>query len=240
MNPSPSELLKSFITCEASALAQLKQGKVYPSKHYEIMALIPKAPKLLTPDERIEFYFYLLRLGVDFAPKDKNEFPLLQRAYMRILPIFSAGYPACSMDRVHGLLLFGMDDRGTLSLEPPPTPELYSKYLALWRYCNSFWHIPGMLKKSAKFFDKASDSESTIRVRKVLSHIRYCHESSVTCLWFWALVFLLLSHPETDEVTVREINGANIPDRDETLEILRRYITAAGKNQLQSLITPSP
>ena len=92
-----------------------------------------------------------------------------------------------------GLVSFGLDDRGALPDEPPAALASYIGHLAFWRYADSFWHMPGMLKKRAKFVELAQDGARLARVRKVLLGMRLREDLPMaTCLWFWSFVFLAL------------------------------------------------
>ena len=92
-----------------------------------------------------------------------------------------------------GLVSFGLDDRGALPDEPPAALASYIGHLAFWRYADSFWHMPGMLKKRAKFVELAQDGRGLPASGKVLLGMRLREDLPMaTCLWFWSFVFLAL------------------------------------------------
>lgn len=239
MNTLATELLKDFINDENAALLEERQGHFFPANHHRILPLIPKALKLLPVEQRQRFYFHLLRLGSLPPIKAADEWPILSEAYRQVLPLFASGYPAMLLSRATGLLLFGFDSNGSLPDEPPGNLESYAAHLRLWRYLNGFSHIPGMLAKQKKFQELAADPASLERIRKTLAHIRYCNDEAPTlCLWFWAMIFVALSAPATAETTVRELLEAHAgtAEFERTREILRRYIAAAGRQDLLAIV----
>lgn len=235
MITSSTEILEQFIADETSALARNKQGLFYPSNHHRIIPLVARAPKFLPGPARVDLYFHLLRLDHCPTLKVESELALLCEAYWQLKPLFSRRFSACSLPRARGLLLFGEDDRGALQDEPATTLDSYSKHLAFWRYAESFWHMPGMLKKRTKFLALSNDKELTARVRKVLLQMRLCDDlPSSTRLWFWALVFLTIQSKEEGDTVVGKLltEDLSTQTKKEVLSSLTRYLTASDRMDL--------
>jgi hypothetical protein len=239
MTPSSLEILEAFITDEDSALVKRKQGHFYPSNHHRISPLVAKAPKILGPSERRQFYFHLLRLNHPPAIKIEEEVPVLVEAYRQLLPLFDRGYPDTHLDNATGVLLFGFDNVGALPEEPPVNLANYTTFFKCWQHLNSSSHIPAMLKKRQKFQDLASNPTILNRVQKAMTHIRYQHNGAyVSCLWFWAMIYILLNAQTTAEASVKGLLAAHNGSADFAVykETICRFISAAARTD----ILPSP
>ncbi|MBR8654004.1 hypothetical protein KDH83_11895 [Achromobacter sp. Marseille-Q0513] len=243
MTSSPGNLLLQFIEDESSALRRGERGAFYPDNHHLITPLIVRAPRLLSEEDRVELYFHLLRGDVCPSIKAEGEFELLRAAHARVLPLLSEGYPACTLPRARGLFLFGLDDRGALPDEPPATLASYIGHLAFWRYADSFWHMPGMLKKRAKFVELAQDGARLARVRKVLLGMRLREDLPMaTCLWFWSFVFLALQDEAAGAAVVDKIlaESVSVDDAELIRSCLLRYLAVSERPGLAALVEARP
>lgn len=243
MASSPARLLQQFIEDESSALGRGERGAFYPDNHHLITPLIVRAPRLLSEEDRVELYFHLLRGNVCPSIKTEGEFELLRAAHARVLPLQSEGYPVCTLPRARGLFLFGLDDRGALPDEPPAALASYIGHLAFWRYADSFWHMPGMLKKRAKFVELAQDGARLARVRKVLLGMRLREDLPMaTCLWFWSFVFLALQDEAAGAEVVDKILAEDVSVEDGELirSCLLRYLAASERPGLAARVEARP
>lgn len=232
MQTTQAEVLRRFISDEASATLSNEIGEFWPSNHHVIKPLVQRANRLLPESERIELYFHLLRRDACPTLKMKTEFPLLVQSYERMTPLFSTGYPSCWMARTKGLFLFGTDDRGPLPRHPVVTHEEYTALSAFWRYADSFSHMPGMLKKQAKFAALAKDDALVDRALHVLTRMSPIDDlASCTCLWFWSLVLLVIQHSTTADLAVEWLLQVDLPaqDRDFYRSNLARYLQASNR-----------
>ena len=136
----------------------------------------------------------------------------------------------CVRCHAPGLVSFGLDDRGALPDEPPAALASYIGHLAFWRYADSFWHMPGMLKKRAKFVELAQDGAQLARVRKILLGMRLREDLPMaTCLWFWSFVFLALQDEAAGAEVVDKILAEDVSVEDGELirSCLLRYLAAS-------------
>lgn len=235
MSGSPTETLEQFIEDEALHYPRGDRGLFFPSNHHRITPLVVRAPKLLPRDRRVDLYFHLLRLNHCPAIKPAGEFDILLDAYARIRPLFKRGYPYCSMPRPKGLFLFGIDDHGSLVGEPQLTYESLLVHLKFWRYADSFWHMPGMLKKQLKFLELSGDSVLLDRVTKTLLRINLADDLTTrTCLWFWSFMLLVVQGGGSGKVAVEWLLQAECPpsERPFFLENLTRYLRASSREDL--------
>lgn len=235
MQNAHTEILNRFIADETAAIPSNDRGAYFPSHHHRIKPLVARAHRLLPETGRIDLYFHLLRLDACPAVRAAAEFPLLVQAYARICPLFDRGYPACSMARPKGLFLFGADDHGPLIEEAAVTHQEYLDHAAFWRYADSFWHMPGMLKKQSKFAELAKDDALVARALRVLTRTRPAEDlTGATCLWFWALVLLVIQHPTAAKTAVEWMADADVPadDRDFYRRNLVRYLQASKRFDL--------
>ena len=236
---SPDTLLLQFIDDEASALSRAGQGAFWPDNHHRITPLIGRAGKLLSEPQLGEFYFHLIRLNQFPSLKNDSDFDVLCAAYHRVLPLLSAGYPRCLLHRLKGLLLFGFDDLGALPAEPRITLAQFGEYLALWRYLDSFWHIPGLLKKKSKFHELGANTAFAERVQKAILQTPLAEElGNGLSLWLWALVFLSLHAGENGSLVVRKLAGEKLSPAQcgPMLETLHRLVDAADRPDLTRLV----
>ena len=114
--------------------------------------------------------------------------------------------------------------------EPPAALASYIGHLAFWRYADSFWHMPGMLKKRAKFVELAQDGARLARVRKVLLGMRLREDLPMaTCLWFWSFVFLALQDEAAGAEVIDKILAEDVSVEDGELirSCLLRYLAAS-------------
>lgn len=235
MQNSPAAILQQFIDDEASTYLLGVRGSFYPDNHHRIKPLVARAHKLLPGPQLVELYFHLLRLNECPTVKSTDEFEAMRSAYDSIKPLFTHGYPCCSMERPKGLFLFGSDDQGALSGEPETTHESFLRHLKFWRYADSFWHMPGMLKKQKKFIELSGDQVLLNRVTKVLLRVDLVEDiPTATCLWFWSLVLLAIQGKESGGAVVKRLLQAkcNLNDRTLILETLARYLRASARVDL--------
>ncbi|SEN10825.1 hypothetical protein SAMN05428959_101227 [Duganella sp. CF517] len=228
----PTEILLAFIDDEDKALEKLEQGSFYCYNHYEIKALIPRAPRLLDDEQLFMFYFHLLRNDVLPAVKKEEDFEVLRLAYQPVTNLLGSDYTLCGLGRAQGILLFGHDGKWALANEEPLTLEAYLKYRKVWAHVNNYVSIPGMLEKKARFLPYGEDILLVMRIMKVLRGQRYTEAENlrVTQLWFWGLVFIALLHPPSARVVVEDLTTLFDGSGDwiDRLEILRRYLVVAG------------
>jgi hypothetical protein len=237
MPSSQAEVLEQFIEDEALHYPKGDQGSYFPSNHHLITPLVALAPKLLSPDRRVDLYFHLLRLNHYPTIKSAAEFDNLLDAYARIRPLFKLGYPDCSIPRPMGLFLFGIDDHGSLVGEPQITYESLLAHLKFWRYANSFWHMPGMLKKQQKFMEISGDAALLDRVTKTILRINLVDDlTTSTCLWFWSFMLLAIQGNDSGKVAVEWLLQAECPpsERSFLLDNLTRYLRASSREDLLS------
>ncbi len=237
MSSPQTEILEQFIEDENLHYPRGEQGPYFPSNHHRITPLVQRAPKLLPRDRRVDLYFHLLRLNQYPAIKAVAEFDTLLDAYTRIRPLFRRGYPYCSMPRPMGLFLFGIDDHGPLVGEPQTTCESLLVHLTFWRYANSFWHMPGMLKKQQKFLDLSGDSALLDRVTRTLLRIDLVNDlTTPTCLWFWSFMLLAVQGNDSGNVAVEWLLQAECQpsERSFFFENLTRYLRASSREDLLS------
>jgi hypothetical protein len=237
MPNSQTEILEQFIEDEAVHYLKGDQGSYFPSNHHKITPLVVRAPKLLPRDRRVDLYFHLLRLNRYPAIKSVAEFDILLDAYARVRPLFKRGYPYCSMPRPMGLFLFGVDDHGSLVGEPQLTYESLLTHLKFWRFADSFWHMPGMLKKQQKFLELSGDSALLDRVTKTLLRINLEDDlTNSTCLWFWSFMLLAVQGNNSGKVAVDWLLQAECPSSDRSffLQNLTRYLRTSSREDLIS------
>lgn len=237
MSSLQTEILEQFIEDEAVHYTRGDRGPYFPSNHHRITPLVARAPKLLPRDRRVDLYFHLLRLNHYPAIKSVAEFDILLDAYERIRPLFKRGYPYCSMPRPMGLFLFGIDDHGSLVGEPQITYESLLAHLKFWRYADSFWHMPGMLKKQQTFLELSGDSALLDRVTKTLLRINLVDDlTTSTCLWFWSFMLLAVQGNDSGKVAVEWLLQAECPpsERSFFLENLTRYLRTSSREDLLS------
>ncbi len=232
---APQEYLQHFIDDEDRACAQRERGDFFPSYHHRIRPLVARAPRLLPRDRRVALYFHLLRLDQCPAIKSAEEFPLLTEAYTCVEPLFVQGYPVCLLQRPKGLYLFGTNDQGPLDAEPVVSHADYLASFPFWRYAESFWHMPGMLQKQQKFLALSQDEALVRRVTKVVLRTHPVDDLTTrTCLWFWALVLLVLQQQEPGAAVVEWFLRFECREsaRRELLAILSRYLRASSRTDL--------
>lgn len=235
MATDQTDILKQFISDEASVYLKGEQGAYWPSNHHRITPAVARAPKLLSEPERIELYFHLLRLNGCPVIKLEREFDLLLEAYSRLAPLFERGYPYCSLKRPKGLFLFGADDHGPLIEREPTTHAMYLSHEKFWRYADSFWHMPGMLKKREKFVDLANDEVLVDRATRVLLRMNLVTDLTTTHdIWFWSLILLVLQQKDSGSKVVEHLVAAKYPRsvREKILGNLARYIRASEGHHL--------
>jgi hypothetical protein len=156
------------------------------------------------------------------------------------VPLFSEGFPLCSLQRSLGLLAFGYDDRGALPDEPECSADSYRLYSMVWAQCNKYAAIPYMLAHAGEFSLYAQDAAFAARILKLLRHIDYLHTDAgalqegrypITRLWFWALMFIALLNPATAAEVVSDFRSrsARLPRYADQLRILDRYVDAVAR-----------
>lgn len=235
MRNSQTEILEQFIVDEDLHFTNGEQGLYWPRNHHIITPLVGRAPKLLPEDRCVDLYFHLLRLDYFPATKSPAEFNRLLEAYARLIPLFHRGYPYCVMRSPKGLFLFGYDDEGHLSGVPQLSYESLVGHLKFWRYADSFWHMPGMLKKQHKFLELSSDSVLLDRVTKTLLRVNPVRDLIGTELWFWSLLLLAIQGKSSGTVVVEWYLDVFPPShRSFCVESLARYLRASAREDLLS------
>lgn len=223
-------MLEAFITDEEHALALGVQGHFYPAQHHRIKPLLRLAPRLLSAERRVDLYFQLMRMGQCPALQSDSELQVLTLAYDQLRPLFSRGTRQCLMRRPQGLLLFGNDDRGALAGEPPASLESYLAWLKLWRYLDSFIHMPGLLKQQARFATLSDDPGVLGRVVRVVERIDPVDDLlGPTELCFWAFMWLALQRLDAAERVTQWLMRVDCPQalRLQLLSHLRRFLQAS-------------
>lgn len=244
MNAVTSGILENFIASEDEALVQSKQGDFYLPNHHLIKPLVSTAAALLDDATRQRLFFHLLRVGELPPVKSDHDFGLLLAAYEQTVPLYSEGFPSCSLQRSLGLLAFGYDDRGALPGEPDCSVDSYRLYGMVWAQCNAYSAIPYMLAHAEEFFLYAQDTALAARILKLLRHIDYLHTHvgaqqearyPITRLWFWALMFIALLSPATAAEVVPDFlnRAARLPRYADQLRILSRYVDAVARPDLR-------
>ncbi len=241
MDADRSELLRAFIADEGNALGCRASGDFWPANHHHIAGLMPKASKLLSPAELEDLYFHLLRLDNAPAVKTGLEFEALQKAYSRALALFPVGYPVMRLDRIKGAFLFGRDDVGWVGSTEPLTLEAYRSRRTHLLWFGAFAHLPGLLAKAAKFKELAQLPGLSCLVADVLvrADLRGSLPFPAGGPWTWGLVMLSLQSPGEGEAVVRKLVAADVAPgaRETTLGVLRRCLAAAGRQDLEPLLT---
>ncbi|MCL2309086.1 MAG: hypothetical protein FWC42_02260 [Proteobacteria bacterium] len=257
MKDQEREILLQFIADESAALPLGEQGSFYPMNHHRITPLVPRAPRLLSAEERILFYFHLLRFET-MSVKDEGEFQLLQQAHERLLPLYSKRVQIyeSSKSMLHGLsgesrirelFLFGRNDLGSVIPAAEATFDFYTRNLRFWRYVKSFTNIPGMLKKRSKFIEFADDVGLLAHTQSVLFRMQLrCDLFWAPALWFWAMAFLVLQNEEAGVALVKKILSGDLfitgPEGDSEVdehticEILVRYLSASQRPDLMAMV----
>ena len=242
MASSPERLLQQFIEDESSALGRGERGAFYPDNHHLITPLIVRAPRLLSEEDRVELYFHLLR-GMCARRSRRKASSNCSARPMRACCRCSPRATRCVRCHAPGACFFGLDDRGALPDEPPAALASYIGHLAFWRYADSFWHMPGMLKKRAKFVELAQDGARLARVRKVLLGMRLREDLPMaTCLWFWSFVFLALQDEAAGAEVIDKILAEDVSVEDGELirSCLLRYLAASERPGLAARVEARP
>lgn len=228
------ELLERFIADESQARQQGRQGQFYPSHHHRILPAVSKAPRLLSPDQRVRLYLLLLSLDRIPALKRAGEFELLLAAYAQLVDNAHGWARPPSLHRIKGLFLFGYHADGSLAGQSEIEYTAFLGHLKFWRYVESFTSMPGMLGRRARFAELSADRALCTRVTETIRHIRPSQDlPRPTCLWFWALMLLALQREtsacEAVEWLLQTDCGAN---RCEMHGFLRRYLAASERIDL--------
>lgn len=241
MDTDRIELLRAFIADEGDALDRRESGDFWPANHHHIAGLMPRASKLLSLAELEDFYFHLLRLDNAPAVKTELEFEALQKGYSRALAMFPVGYPVMRLDRIKGAFLFGRDDVGSIGGTEPLNLEAYRSRRTHLLWFGAFAHLPGLLAKAAKFKELAQIPGLSCLVADVLvrADLRNSLPFPSGGPWTWGMVMLALQSPGEGEAVVRKLVAADVaPEaRETTLSVLRRCLAAAGRQELESLLT---
>lgn len=247
MNAVAPGILEDFIASEDEALVQSKQGDFYLPNHHLIKPLVSTAASLLDDTARQRLFFHLLRMGELPPVKSDHDFGLLLAAYGQTVPLYSEGFPSCSLQHSLGLLAFGYDDHGVLPGEPECSADSYRLYAMVWAQCNAYTAIPYMLAHAGEFSLYAQDPGLAARILKLLRHIDYLHTHvgaqeearyPITRLWFWALMFIALLNPATAVEVVPDFlsRSARLPRYADQLRILSRYIDAVARPGLRGTL----
>lgn len=230
------EILLTFIADEDAAMKEIRQGEYYIYHHYEIVRLIPRAGRLLDDDDLVSFYFHLLRQGIVPAIRREEDYELLREAYEALAPLLGTDSTLCGLERAAGLLLFGHDGEWALAAQPRHSLDFYMYYRKVWAHVNAYVSVPTMLDKKARFLAYTEDPQLCLRIIHTLRALRYCAEEPepFLALWFWGLVYIVVLERQVAEAVLADMTGlfAGTPQGRQRLEILRRYLEAAGSGDL--------
>lgn len=233
---SPKEILHAFIDDETAAMEKMEQGDYYTYHHYDIVPLIPRAGRLLDDGDLVVFYFHLMRHDIVPAVKREQDYELLRAAYEELASLLDTDSVLCRLERSAGLLLFGHDGKWALSEQPPHSLESYMYYRKVWAQVNAYVSVPTMLDKKARFLPYAQDQHLCLRIVRTLRTVRYCVDAPepFLALWFWGLVYILALDRRVAEAVLADMAEllAGRGNRGPRLEILRRYLAAAGWQDL--------
>lgn len=233
-----SALVRAFIANEEQAFNADEQGKFYPSNHHHLKEILKSIPGDLTDEEIAAMYYHLLRLGNLLTVKEKH-YPLLQQAYLRLLPVLEMSYPRNMFHRLEMMFLFNTSEEGIVQTGY----EDYQRYREVIMQCNKYTNLPGMRSKPAKFQPYAEDEVIVARIIDALQRIGFQHNGPlVSNFTFWGFIFiLLLNKSEAALSAVTAFIQTDLPEKRSNVWILGSFLKAMKmKTQLDLLYASFP
>lgn len=231
------ELLLAYIEDEDKALIQNRQGKLYPSMHYQIKKELKKLFKLLTPQESRRFCYHYLRLGSFIRPQSEADLEIIKAAYLETFEWREKGYDKPYYDLFVAIMVFGFSDQK--QIDGPQDVESYNKYLKVLGQVSAYTSLRTMIKKIDRF-EPYADDETALRILQCMQAVDYYHKPfdgryeqyyKVYDLEFWGMVIILLLNPKTRETLCKEMNALpdDFPRRSDHLEVLNEFKASVDK-----------
>ncbi len=224
MEQSDLNLLVAFIESEDEAIAEQRQGELYPQHHYELAALAPKAGRGLAGHELQRFYFHWLRVGDwKVAGLPERDFPALVAAYLELtkLPVgYDTRQPSRSLEH---LFCFGFNEHGELPSGTVANAADLKQRTRLVEHCRKYQSFHAQREKAEKFLPFRSSAPIFLEASRFLQH----DIKGMGPILYWGMALIAQLNEDTriqmaHDLMVRNWSGEG--DRNHALSVL--YLTA--------------
>lgn len=194
MDQSDINLLVAFVDSEDAALAEERQGDIYPAYHYQLGVLAPKAGRHLSGEMLQRFYFHWLRVGDwKVAGLPERDFPTLVTAYLELtkLPVgYDTRQPSRSLEH---LFCFGFNEHGEL-----PSGTVANAADLKWRtrlveHCRKYQSYYAQREKVEKFLPYRSLAP---QVHEAIQRVQHDAEQLDSIL-YWGMILVTLLDTRT-------------------------------------------
>ncbi len=224
MDQSDINLLVAFVDSEEAALAEEHQGDIYPSYHYQLGALAPKAGRHLSGEMLQRFYFHWLRVGDwKVAGLPERDFPTLVAAYLELtkLPV---GYDTRPPSRtLEHLFCFGFNEHGELPSGTVANAADLKQRARLVEHCRKYQSFQTQREKVEKFLPFRSSAPIILEASRFLQH----DIGGVGSILYWGMALIVQLNEDTRIQMAHDLMLRNSPgdeDQNHVLSVL--YLTA--------------
>jgi len=224
MDQSDINLLVAFVDSEEAALAEERQGDLYPSCHYPLGALAPKAGRGLSGEMLQRFYFHWLRVGDwKVAGLPERDFPTLVAAYLELTKLPVGYYTRQASRSLEHLFCFGFNEHGELPSGTVANAADLKQRTRLVEHCRKYQSFHAQREKVEKFLPFRSSAPIILEAGRSLQH----DIKEMGPILYWGMALIAQLNEDTriqmaHDLMVRKWSGDG--DRSHALSVL--YLTA--------------
>ncbi|RTQ89064.1 MULTISPECIES: hypothetical protein [Stenotrophomonas] len=194
MDQSDLNLLIAFVDSEEVALAEERQGDIYPGYHYQLKALAPKAGRHLAGDMLQRFYFHWLRVGDwKVAGLPEKDLPALSAAYRELTQLPVGYYSRLPRLGLEHLFCFGFDENGELPSGTLGNAGELKQRARLVEHCRKYQSYYAQRDKAEKFLPYRSLAP---QVLEAIQHVQHDAEQLDSIL-YWGMILVTLLDTRT-------------------------------------------
>ncbi|MCD5966464.1 hypothetical protein [Stenotrophomonas maltophilia] len=217
MDQSDINLLVAFVDSEEAALAEERQGDLYPSYHYPLGALAPKAGRHLSEEMLQRFYFHWLRVGNwKVAGLPERDFPTLVAAYLELtkLPVsYVTRPPSRSLEH---LFCFGFNEHGELPSGTISNAADLKQRARLVEHCRKYQSFHAQREKVDRFLPYRSFARPILETARFLQH----DINGVGRMLYWGMALIALLDEDTRIEMTNDVIAKNWPEGRERGHVL--------------------
>ncbi|EML7989573.1 hypothetical protein D7Y24_00320 [Stenotrophomonas maltophilia] len=217
MDQSDINMLAAFIESEEAALAEERQGDFYPSYHYQLAALAPRAGNGLPQDMLQRFYFHWLRVGDwKVAGLPQRDFPILVAAYQELtkLPVgYDTRQPGLSLPH---LFCFGFNEHGELPSGVVTNAADLKQRTRLVEHCRKYQSFQAQREKVDKFLPYRPFARTILETARFLQH----DIKGMGQILYWGMALIALLDEDTRIQMTNDLIARNWPEDRERGHVL--------------------
>lgn len=227
MEQSDINLLVAFIESEDDAIAEQRQGELYPQRHYELAALAPKAGRGLAGHELQRFYSHWLRVGDwKVAGLPEKDLRVLVAAYRNLTKLPIDYYTRRSSLSLEHLFCFGFNEHVELPSGAVTSAAELKQRARLVEHCKKYQSFHAQREKVEKFLPYRSFAPTILETSRFLQH----DIEGMGPTLYWGMALIAQLNEETRIQMANDLMSRTWPgdrNRDHALSVLYKTTEAA-------------